>query len=177
MKDTLDIFVLDYLNELKFEINEMLGFERNTTLSQSVNYWIDNNQTSLNSRILNESIKNFISISKNNIDSEINFINKIAYCFTSFFVEDWSNITHDQFISEFMKLKEFETSYESLNDSNDKITLHIDGKVFEKNIIDELDDSVEIVENFIESTMDDFGDSLTNEQKIALLVKIMRKYF
>ena len=76
-----------------------------------------------------------------------------------------------------MKLKEFETSYESLNDSNDKITLHIDGKVFEKNIIDELDDSVEIVENFIESTMDDFGDSLTNEQKIALLVKIMRKYF
>lgn len=177
MKDTLDIFVLDYLNELKFEINEMLGFERNTTLSQSVNYWIDNNQTSLNSRILNESIKNFISNSKNNIDSEINFINKIAYCFTSFFVEDWSNITHDQFISEFMKLKEFETSYESLNDSNDKITLHIDGKVFEKNIIDELDDSVEIVENFIESTMDDFGDSLTNEQKIALLVKIMRKYF
>lgn len=39
-----------------------------------------------------------------------------------------------------------------------------------------MDDSSEIVENIIEETFDDYGDLLTNEQKLALLVKIMKKY-
>ena len=39
-----------------------------------------------------------------------------------------------------------------------------------------MSDSSEIVENIIEETFDDYGDLLTNEQKLALLVKIMKKY-
>lgn len=174
VKDTLDTFVENYLIELKAEINETLGFDKETYLNKAVNHWIDNNKNGLNKRVLNDSVKDFIeTCQKSTSDSEDILTNKIAYCFTSFFVEDWSDITHDLFIKEISKLKEYEQQVETEN----RIFLQLDGKTYEKNIISELDDSADIVEDFIESTMNDFGDALSNEQKIALLAKIMKKYF
>lgn len=177
IKNTLDDFVNNYLIVLKKEINDCFGFEKETMLVQSVNFWLDKNQSNLDSKVLEEYIKDFITISKKSInDTEFSFINKLAYCLTNLFVEDWSDKTHDIFMSQLNKIKEFENVQSDLLNSTNQLVLHLNGKTITKNFDDELDDSVELVETFIESTMEDYGDLLTNEQKIALLIKIMKKY-
>lgn len=176
MKTELDVFINDYKGILKQDINNLLGFERDSVLSHSVNYWIDNNQKGLDSRILENHIKEFIRISRDGKNgSENDLVNKIAYCFTSLFVEDWSDQTYPLFINELSKLKIFEEVVEDDN-SESKIALEINGKRIVKDIRKELDDSMELAETFIESTLEDFGDVITNEQKVALLLKIIKKY-
>lgn len=176
LKDKLDSFIHEYLIKLKHEINTILGFVNTTIVNQSVNFWIDRNEGTLNKKILDEDIKSFIETSKSLKNStEEDFVNRIAYCFTSLFVEDWSDKTHELFISKFEKLKDFEVSINDDIESN-QITLKLNGKTIVKKLSDDFDDSTGLIEEFIENTIEDYGDVLTNEQKIALLVKIMQKY-
>lgn len=177
MKGNLDDFITNYFIELKHDINQIFGFEIDTNIKQSMNYWIDKNQNVFKSYILEDFIKGYINTVKEFVnDSESDLINKMSYGLTSFFVEDWSNNTYELFINQLRRIKDLEIESKEEIDSFDKIALVVDGKVVTKVITTELDDTTEIVENFIESTMDDFGDTLTNEQKIALLAKIMKKY-
>lgn len=177
MKYQLDGFILDYNFELKNKINDIFGFDKETNVKQSLNYWIDKNQSVFTSYILEDYAKNFLNTVKgSNNDTENDLINKISYSLTSFFIEDWSNNTCELFIEQLNRIKGLTNNETVETDSCDKIALVVDGKVVTKVINAELDDTTEIVENFIESTMEDFGDTLTNEQKIALLAKIMKKY-
>lgn len=177
MKHTLDSFVFDYQMELKHEINRMFGFNEETTVNKSINYWLDNNEDSFNSKILDGYIKDFLNICRSSIhDTEVNLINKIAFCLTSLFVEDWSDKTKDLFLSELQKIKKFEVVEEVTTDNSNKIVLQIDGKTIIKDVNDLLDESLELVETFIEGTLEDYGDALTNEQKVALFLKLMQKY-
>ena len=79
-------------------------------------------------------------------------------------------------MDELSKLKVFELYEENEDDSESKVVLEINGKRIVKDIKKDIDDSMELAENFIESTLEDFGDVITNEQKVALLLKIIKKY-
>lgn len=177
IKKNLDSFYEDYLSIIKKEVNEMIGFDKNTVLTQSLNYWIKQNKNLLEKQILESNIKDFIDICDNSLEeTENSLINKIAYCFTTFFVEDWSSETHELFKNQLNKLILLLNEDAGEETKENTITLNIRGNVIVKEFDENIEDSLELVENFIDSTIEDYGDLLTNKQKISLLVRIMKKY-
>lgn len=172
----MDKYLNDYLFFIKSCINETLGFESNTTLNQSIKFWINKNDERLKQKVLDDATKNFIEmgrISEN--ENELELVNKTAYFFTSLFVNDWSENTINIFLEQFKLIKSYEV--ESIeNCSENKVTLQFGDKQITKSFSDDLDDSTELIENIIMDTIEDFGNILSNEQRLALLVKIMKKY-
>lgn len=178
MKLKLDSFISYYLTWLKEEVNEVLGFDKKTNIIQSINYWVDSNKIDLESVVLEEYVKDFLKAVRNaSHDSELMFINRIAFTFTELFVEDWSEKTHELFEMQLRKVKSLENKKNNEDSASNQLIIRFGDNTITKSFDDELDDSTELLEGFIESTMEDYGDLLTNEQKIALLIKIMKKYF
>lgn len=176
MKIYLDEYLSEYLKLVKREINTILDFEPDTVLKQSISFWIGKHRNNLESRVLDDATKQFVLL-ENQIDNENekSLINKIAYFFTSLFIEDWSENTIDLFVSQFRQIKNYENQNDIVRDEN-QVTLQIGDKQIVKSFIEELDDSAELLENIIVDAIDDYGDVLSNEQRLALLVKVMKKY-
>ena len=111
--------------------------------------------------------------SQNNELTEYDIINTLSYYLTGLFIEDWSSQTIALFENQ---LKELINIVSEDNNESNEIILNINGKKIIKTFSEELDDSAEMIENIITDAIDDLGDSISTEQKIALLVKIMEKY-
>lgn len=174
IKSTLDMYINGYKNVVKDSINIMLGYPEGTNLSQSlINWYLDNKQV-LENKILDSSQRQFINLCKmaNQFD-EFTLINKIAYIYINLFVEDWSINTIDEFENEFSKIKLLLNSEtKTLN----QITIQMGDNVVNKFFDDEDDPMAEMVQERIVDAISDFGELLSDEQKIALLVRIMKKY-
>ena len=109
-----------------------------------------------------------------NFDDESFLINKIAFLYTNLFICDWTTNTNEFFLEHFNKIND----YLKLSDSDNanQLSLIIDGEEITKSFKDDLDESSELIEEIISDALDDYGDLLSNEQKLALLVKILKKY-
>ncbi|MCQ5277015.1 hypothetical protein [Clostridium sp. DFI.1.208] len=176
LKSVLDKYCQDYLLVLKASINSYLGFDDKTTLTQSLNYWLSKNNKVLSKTVLEPYEKEFINVcNTSQNDNELTLINKVAYCFTSLFIEDWSNDTYDLFEQQLQKISHL-TDANNENDGQNSISITVDGETIVKRFNNEDNDAFELIENFIDGTIEDYGDLLNNEQKIALLVRIMKKY-
>ena len=174
IKSTLDIFIDEYKNVVKGKINNILGYPEKTNLSQTIVNWYLDNEAVLANKVLDSSQRQFISLCQiaNQYD-EYTLINKIAFAFTNLFVEDWSINTMDEFESEFSKIK---LLLHSDTDTLNQITIQIGDKIVKKVFNDEEDSMTEMVQERIIDAISDFGDLLSDEQKVALLVRIMKNY-
>lgn len=174
VKNELENFKYNYaLTDVKRMINNILGFNIDTDLNLSIKNWLFENKEVLQTKILDEGTKKFIELfTKENNYNEYELINKISFDYVGLFIEEWSSKTIDLFSQQFEKILD----YLNKNDGENEITLIVNGNEIIKTFNEDTDDSSEIVENIIEETFDDYGDLLTNEQKLALLVKIMKKY-
>lgn len=102
-------------------------------------------------------------------------IDHIGFIFTNLFINDWSSDTIYFFKEGFESLKEIEKHIDT-NESINEISIRLGNEVVTKTFNTDLDDNSELLENVIEEAMEEFGDMFTNEQKLALLTKIMKKY-
>ena len=173
----LDGFINICIDEIKRDINNMIGFDGNDNLIASTKSWIDKNNEKIDSMVLSDSIRKFIEICNEETISEKTLVNKIAYCFTGLFIQDWSKETKEMFLERFKSVEELNTI--ALDDKNiNKITLQIGNQTFTKVFGNDIDDSseAELLEDMIKEQLDDFGEILSNEQKLALLMKILKKY-
>ncbi|CVH75681.1 hypothetical protein BN3662_01106 [Clostridiales bacterium CHKCI006] len=176
MKENLEHYLSRYFEYLKELVNTSLGFSKGTILTQSTVLWIDKHKKLLEENVLEDYVKSFIMLCNNSKNkNEYELINQIAYYFTSLFVEDWSSDTINLFKKSLNSLVDIEV--EDKPDYNlDSILLTLNGKKIQKSFKFELTESSEFIEDFIENTMEDYGDLLSNEQKISLLVKVISKY-
>ena len=176
IKCILDNYITNVAERLKRKINEKIKFDPNTSLQRSMRLWILDNKNILDSKILDQSSKQIIEFFNKEleIESEYEIINTLVYKMTGLFIEDWSLNTENLFNEQLQKLVGY-TIVKETSDEN-QITIKLGDKEVVKLFNNELDDSTILIENIIQDTFDDFGDSISNEQKIALLVKIMKNY-
>ena len=176
MKENLEHYLSRYFEYLKELVNTSLGFSKGTILTQSTVLWIDKHKKLLEENVLEDYVKSFIMLCNNSKNkNEYELINQIAYYFTSLFVEDWSPDTIKLFKKSLNSLVDIDV--EDKPDYNlDSVLLTLNGKKIQKSFKFELTESSEFIEDFIENTMEDYGDLLSNEQKISLLVKVISKY-
>ena len=177
LKFKLDRYVDNYIIVVKTEINQVLGFNKESNLIHSLRYWYDENHSILENKVLDSATNQLMLMISNlgkNFDDESFLINKIAFLYTNLFICDWTKNTNEFFLEQFNKIND----YLKLSDSDNanQLSLIIDGKEITKSFKDDLDESSELIEGIISDALDDYGDLLSNEQKLALLVKILKKY-
>lgn len=174
IKTDLELFADNYKQKVKEKINSIMGYQKDTNVCQSINNWYLDNKSIIENKILDSIQKEFIELCKT-IDKydEFTAINKIAYIHMNLFVEDWSSNTIIEFENEFSKINNL-LLFE--NDSSNKILIQIGDKSL-NSVFDNCDDPViEMVQERIVDAISDFGDLLSNEQKVGLLVNIIEKY-
>ncbi|MFQ6860998.1 MAG: hypothetical protein ACLROI_07065 [Beduini sp.] len=175
IKELIDSYKINFSVTLKNYMNEQFGFSKGTNIINSCSMWFRENNQVLDKKVLSQSHKSFKDMFEkvNHDEDEFNIINSIAYYLTGLFIEDWSNNTITLFKQQFEDLIEASKDQE---ESSNELIINIDGNQIHKTFSEELDDSTELIENIITDAIDDFGDTISSEQKIALLVKIMKKY-
>lgn len=173
MKLVLENYISYFCQILKRKINGYFEVDEDTNLIKSCRRWIFENKDKLNTLVLPEGYKQFINIYNKNINDEIDLIYSITFYMTGIYIDDWTEHTIDIFDKNMENL--VSKSVEE-RDNVDQITISVDGKQIIKNFKNDFDDSTELIENIIVDAIDDFGDSISSEQKIALLVKVIRKY-
>lgn len=174
IKQKLDLYIDNYKNQVKVKINNVLGYSENTNVVQSVSNWYMDNCDMISGKVLDSAQRQFITLcqSATRID-ELTLINKIAYIYINLFIEDWSSNTVGEFENEFAKLNNLLVEN---SESSNRITIQIGNQIVDK-VFDDDDNPVsQMVQERIIDAISDFGELLSDEEKVALLVKVMEKY-
>ena len=127
----------------------------------------------IKTRELIEYVKDLTTHDENDI------IEKISKIITGFYIEDWQPNEMDNFKNELaLIIKNINDTDQNSFDSSNKITLISGNEKIEKYLSsdDELSALGNTMKNNIEEIINEYGDSLTEQEKISVLIDIMKKY-
>ena len=110
LKFKLDRYVDNYIIVIKSEINQALGFNKESNLIHSLRYWYDENHLILENKVLDSATNQLMLMISNlgkNFDDESFLINKIAFLYTNLFICDWTTNTNEFFLEHFNKINDY----------------------------------------------------------------------
>lgn len=157
-------------------INKSLGYEIQSSVVSSLTDWYLNKKQIITTNVYNGSDYAFTTEIENLIHmDEKSAINRIAKIYIGMFIEDWSESSFVMF--EHMFGQTIENLSQTETESKNKLILQLtDGSRLEKAYDDNLDDDSDILLNIFEEAIDDYGDTMSNDDIIALCVKLMKKH-
>lgn len=120
-------------------------------------------------------------IRENNSFDDNDVISELAKCVTMLAIEDWNDKLIDSFLNDIKNYIDTVNGFafdETENSANDAITLSLNygGKVYENNIFNtEISGIAETAMNNIESQLEDYGEAITAQERVAVLLKLLEK--
>ena len=107
-------------------------------------------------------------------------VSALAKSITMLAVEDWSDDTVVKFIDSITRVIDIVNNYENMASSVDEqqvsISLSIDGKKYERSLDDtEISPMAETTLSNIEEILNEYADSITAQEKISVLLKLLKK--
>ena len=171
LQDAMDGAVLQYkanlINAVKetFEIEKMSSLK--TGLATFMNKYVGESEKLI---LLDEdrSIEEAITTKTNYDDHQT--INELARACIGSYIEDWEKDNSEQFISRLIKFKLSIAGADKLDLSEKGIN-----KMLKEDDL-QLDGIALLLSNSVESTIEEFADSVTNADKVKILTKILKKY-
>ena len=154
----------------------------NGSLSSIMNDWYDSLSEQTKSHVFSREVNAFLHyIRENRSHDDMEIISGLAKCLIMLAIEDWNDITVGIFldkVKEYIRIiLEFKAE-EKLPQENGTISLSINysGQVFENNLTNtEISGIAETALNNIESDLNEYGDAITVQERIALLLRLIRK--
>lgn len=180
MKETFDSFISMYSDNLVCRTKEILNKNFKGSLTSLLKEFYEENQLNNSHTIYEINTKEFIDYIGNiTTHDENDIIEKIAKIITGFYIEDWQP---DDYVSFLENLKTIISNIKNAknekNDGNNKLLLVNGNEKLEKYIISEEEISAigNTMKNNIEEVMNEYGESLSEKEKISVLVNIIKKY-
>lgn len=187
------------LEQLRAFINEYNSFIANTkaylinkaklvfnrrikgSLSSIVKDWYDSLSETTRSHIFSSEINRFLHFIKDNTsfdDEEV--VSELAKSITMLAIEDWNDSLVDVFLVNIKQyidaVNSFELKEDPTADGAIKLSLDYGGKVFESNIVNaEISGIAETAMNNIESHIEEYGEAITAQERVAVLLKLLKK--
>ena len=152
------------------------------SLSSIMNDWYDSLSEQTKSHVFSREVNAFLHyIRENRSHDDMEIISGLAKCLIMLAIEDWNDMTVGIFldkVKEYIRIiLEFKAE-EKLPQENGTISLSINysGQVFENNLTNtEISGIAETALNNIESDLNEYGDAITVQERIALLLRLIRK--
>ena len=150
------------------------------SLNSLLKDWLIDNELESSNMIFDIKTRELIEYVKDlTTHDENDIIEKISKIITGFYIEDWQPNEMDNFKNEVaLIIKNINDTDQNSFDSSNKITLISGNEKIEKYLSsdDELSALGNTMKNNIEEIINEYGDSLTEQEKISVLIDIMKKY-
>ncbi len=178
MKNTFDSYIDNYYSELVKTTKNVLNKSYKGSLVTLLKELYDSVEKNVKKRILDVKTKMFVDyISDIQTHDDNKVVDKIAKILTGFYVEDWQPSEKANFINELNNVKDSIYRKEELS-LGKKIVLINGDKTIEKNLTQDNEISAlgSTMKNNIEEILDEYGGSLSEQEKISVLLDIMKQY-
>lgn len=178
------LYLDQFLNERKKQVaddtRKIFGGTRTDNLNSLLKHWYDSQSKASKNHLMSDKATRFMNyLQQLQTHDEAEIVGKISKIVTDMYMEDWN----DQSIEGYgQELKTVKTEIEGVKDSNEvegnqnKISFTgSDGTPVER-FYEMTDDSTSyFLENAITEALEEFGDTLETNQKVAVLVQALEK--
>jgi hypothetical protein len=152
------------------------------SLSSIMRDWYETLPETTKTHVFSADINAFLHLIKENTcyDDE-KVISELAKNVTLLAIEDWNDNCVDDFITNLScyiaSVNEFEFEETTKSDSGFiSFSFEVNGENYQKNITEtEISGIAETALNNIESELEDYGDAISTQERVALLLKLLRK--
>lgn len=180
-KNYLDGYELNVKQLVIRKANEILNDKYNGSLSNNIKLWYGSLENEKKTHLYSGSTNEFIKFASNIENNDINNINTITKIFTGLFIEDWNDETINDFLIEFeasiKSVENYEISSEGSNKGTIKIIIDEDENSLEKSFNKtEISEIGSMLLNAINESIDDFGESIDDNEKRNILMNILERY-
>lgn len=162
-----------YLDQFKQkivdEVKKIYGINQESSLKVGLNSYIDDVLN--NSKAVLEGVSGDVyNVIINKLTyNDLEAINEIANITTETCIEDWSSNKTELLIENMMKFKDDLANAKQINSEESSM-----GELAEHFSETELGPMAVVMQNSIESVFEEFGDSVTNEEKAAILLSFIK---
>ena len=180
MKQIFDSFMDSYCEYVINETKEIFNKNYKGSLNSLLKDWLIDNKLESSNIIFDIKTRELIEYVKElTTHDENDIIEKISKIVTGFYIEDWQPNEMNNLKEELQKIiNNVKESDQKNVDCSNKITLINGSEKIEKYLSsdDELSALGNTMKNNIEEIINEYGDSLTEQEKISVLIDIMKKY-
>lgn len=180
MKQIFDSFMDSYCKYVINETKEIFNKNYKGSLNSLLKDWLIDNKLESSNIIFDIKTRELIEYVKElTTHDENDIIEKISKIVTGFYIEDWQPNEMNNLKEELQKIiNNVKESDQKNVDCSNKITLINGSEKIEKYLSsdDELSALGNTMKNNIEEIINEYGDSLTEQEKISVLIDIMKKY-
>ena len=178
--DNHDDRVREYLISLT---NDIRDYNYSGTLSGNLNKWYRGLTEEQRDHLYDSETNEFLRFIQKCTNNEIEIIDRLAYIFSNLSIEDWNDNSINIYLDGIKNSKEIIESYEVSFDKDDsegliKIVFENPNsksmeKTFNKTEISPLGSTLF---NAIEEAVEEYGDSIDDNEKRNILMEILSKY-
>lgn len=153
------------------------------SLSGNLNKWFIGLSEDQKSHLYDSETNNFLRDIQKNINNEVELIDRLAYTFTNLSIEDWNDNTITIYLEGIKSSKEIVENYEvSVDNEDSEGLIKIVFESTNSTSVEKTFNKVEIspigstLFNAIEEIVDEYGDSVDDNEKRNILMDILSKY-
>lgn len=165
------------------ESNYMLDKNYTGSLKGNLNKWYIGLTEDQKSHLFNKETNEFLRLIQNSGNNDVELINRLAYNFSNLAIEDWNDNTINVYLDGIRNSIKAVEEYEAIGTTDEsegliKIVFKNSGsthveKTFNKTEITPLGGTLF---NAIEELVDEYGDSVSDNEKRNILMNILSKY-
>lgn len=179
MKFIFDNYVSKYTDNLITDFKENFEHNSKTNLNILLNNWYNDIDDKVKNSIVKIETKKLFEYIKNmNTYNEKEIIENISISIEGNYIEDWQDDSYNSFMNSFNNINE-EIKLSSVDAEEKKEEIYISNGNYEiKKYIDNSDISLlgSTLKNNIEDSLEEYGDSVSESEKIKILLELIKKY-
>lgn len=179
MKDNYDNFVQNLIKSMLFDFKERFCHNSKNNLNKILTEWYRNLDKRVKETVISyEAKKVFEYIENLDTFNELEIFENFSNILLGYYVEEWQINTEIEFFEKLDKLlTEIDITKENKEQKQEKVTISIAGSEVTKYInSDEITAIGNTLKNNIEDSIEEYGDSIGESEKIKILIEIIKKY-
>lgn len=181
VKETLDRHIEEVKKYISNEVKNIFDEKYNGNFIGAMKNWFNNLENDKKTYLFDKNTKKLIDLLQKMQDNSVINIDSVSQIFTGLLIEDWSDQTEDLFFSELKNSKEeidnLEIEKEENNNTVKIIVKDKDEKEVEKIFnMKEISAVGHTLLNSIDEAIEEYGDSVDENEKRIILMNILQRY-
>lgn len=175
-------FITETKKYLTSKVKQMFNRSIKGSLSSIMQDWYNSLPETTRTHIFSSEVNGFLHFIKENTSFDDNdVISELAKCVTMLAIEDWNDQLVNTFLNSIKSYIDVVNSFlleeeDTGTDGTIVLSLGYGGKVYENNITDtEVSGIAETAMNNIESHLEEYGEAITAQERVAVLLKLLKK--
>lgn len=179
MKSSFDYYIENLTNNMIVKLKERFEHNSKNNLNRILSEWYKNINKRIKETVISYETKRILEyIEKINTFNEMEIFENLSSILLGFYVEDWQKNTEIEFFNRLDNvLTEINNTKELKKEKQEKVMISTGNSDITKYInSSEITAIGNTLKNNIEDSIDEYGDSISESEKIKILLEILKKY-